>query len=329
MEDQSHTVNLEEIDTDSKADGERRGCMVKYEKILDPQGPFTNWIFLMLCVISISVDPLFFYIPVIKVDKNCMELDKYLGVISSVFRSVIDLFYIICIRYQLRTNTPAQHLLLLGHPLHKSYIDLLAVLPLPQVPNFGSLPVQQLKAMCERLKPVLYPTQTCIVGEGDPVDEMFFIMSGTLSSTRSDGRDINFSAPLYLDEFCGEELSTWVQSSSDQLPISTRTIKTHTEVEAFALMANDLKDVFNQFRRHFPKGLLHILRYHSLKRRHWAACIIQVAWRCYGLKKHDEDEKRVKNELATADGSSTSSVGATPFEANEIRRRNSKTRPGC
>ncbi|KAK0596329.1 hypothetical protein LWI29_014696 [Acer saccharum] len=593
MEDQSHTVNLEEIDTDSKADGERRGCMVKYEKILDPQGPFTNWIFLMLCVISISMDPLFFYIPVIKVDKNCMELDKNLGVISSVFRSVIDLFYIICIRYQQRTNTSAQHLLLFGHPLHKSYIDLLAVLPLPQViiiiskmnlsnfleamyvlkyfvffqfvprviriyplfrkastrivaevtwakavfnlylyiisghifgalwyffaiekkiecwkkacivmnqtrcnhqsfnchkssenyrfldhcstkshktaffdfgiyhdalqsgvvdgsylqkfmycfrwglqslscfaqnlvtstdiweniftititissvvlfifllgnmqlflqskttrsedmklkvreieqwktfkkltedlqrqiqnyhqhlwretkgvdvenllnkfprhlsrkikcdlcldllkkvPNFGSLPDQQLKAICERLKPVLYPTQTCIIGEGDPVDEMFFIMSGKLSSTGRDGGDINFSAPLYLDEFCGEELSTWVQSSSDQLPISTRTITTHTEVEAFALMANDLKDVFKQFT---PS------RYRSLKWRCWAAWIIQVAWRCYCLKKH-EDVKRVKNDLAAADGSSTSSIGATPFATNEIRHRNSKSR---
>ncbi|KAK1574837.1 hypothetical protein Q3G72_000288 [Acer saccharum] len=193
------------------------------------------------------------------------------------------------------------------------------------VPVFGSLPDQQLKAICERLKPVLYPTQTCIVGEGDPIDEMFFIMSGKLLSTIS--RDINFSAdPLYLDEFCGEELSMWaidLQSSSDlQLPISTRTIKTHTEVEAFALMANDLKDIFDQFRQHFPKRLLHIFRYHSLMWRRWAACIIQVAWRCYCQKKHDDDEKkRVKNELAAADGSSTSFVGATPFAANEIRRR--------
>ncbi|KAK4838353.1 hypothetical protein QYF36_013111 [Acer negundo] len=477
MEDQSHTVNLEEIDTDSRADGERRGCMVNYAKILDlqgprvkhakildPQGPFTNWIFLMLCVISISMDPLFFYIPVINVDKNCMELDKNLGVISSVFRSVIDLFYIICIRYQLRTNTSAQRLLLFGHSLHKSYIDLLAVLPLPQsgvvdgsylqkfmycfrwglqslscfaqnlitstdiweniftititissvvlfifllgnmqlylqskitrsedmklkvreieqwktfkklsedlqrqiqnyhqhlwretkgvdvenllnkfprhlsrkikcdlcldllkkVPNFGSLPVQQLKAMCERLKPVLYPTQTCIIGEGDPVDEMFFIMSGKLSSTRSDDGDP--VDEMYLNEFCGEELSTWFQSSSDQLPISTRTITTHTEVEAFALMANDLKDVFKQFRRRFPKCLLHTFRYHSLKWRCWAAWIIQVAWRCYCLKKHEDVMKRVKKEPPAADGSSTSSIGATPFATNEIRHRNSKSR---
>ncbi|KAI9161320.1 hypothetical protein LWI28_016318 [Acer negundo] len=506
MEDQSHTVNLEEIDTDSRADGERRGCMVNYAKILDlqgpmvkhakildPQGPFTNWIFLMLCVISISMDPLFFYIPVINVDKNCMELDKNLGVISSVFRSVIDLFYIICIRYQLRTNTSAQRLLLFGHSLHKSYIDLLAVLPLPQViiiiskmnlsnfleamyvlkyfvffqfvprviriyplfrkastrivaevtwakaafnlylyiisghifgalwyffaierkiecwkkacivmnqtrcnhqsfnchkssgnyrflnrcstkshktaffdfgiyhdalqsgvvdgsylqkfmycfrwglqslrfvyqtydlvPNFGSLPVQQLKAMCERLKPVLYPTQTCIIGEGDPVDEMFFIMSGKLSSTRSDDGDP--VDEMYLNEFCGEELSTWFQSSSDQLAISTRTITTHTEVEAFALMANDLKDVFKQFRRRFPKCLLHTFRYHSLKWRCWAAWIIQVAWRCYCLKKHEDVMKRVKKEPPAADGSSTSSIGATPFATNEIRHRNSKSR---
>ncbi|KAK2654114.1 hypothetical protein Ddye_013970 [Dipteronia dyeriana] len=187
---------------------------------------------------------------------------------------------------------------------------------------FGSLPDQQLKAICERLKPVLYPAQTRIVGEGDPIDEMFFIMSGKLSSSIS--RDMNLSGdPLYLDEFCGEELSTWVvdlQSSSNlRLPIATRTITTHTEVEAFALMATDLKDVLNQFRGHYT------FRYHSLKWRCWAAWIIQVNWRCYCLKKH-EDVKRVKNELVAADGNSTSSICATPFATNEIRHRNSKAR---
>ncbi|KAK1578182.1 hypothetical protein Q3G72_028220 [Acer saccharum] len=245
MEDQSHTVNLEEIDTDSKADGERRGCM-----------------------------------------RSVVYLSTWKYAVISAKRN-----------YKIR-----------GYETEDQ---------LKKVPNFGSLPDQQLKAICERLKPVLYPTQTCIIGEGDPVDEMFFIMSGKLSSTGRDGGDINFSAPLYLDEFCGEELSTWVQSSSDQLPISTRTITTHTEVEAFALMANDLKDVFKQFR---PPS-----RYRSSKWRCWAAWIIQVAWRCYCLKKH-EDVKRVKNDLAAADGSSTSSIGATPFATNEIRHRNSKSR---
>ncbi|KAK2654110.1 hypothetical protein Ddye_013966 [Dipteronia dyeriana] len=53
-------------------------------------------------------------------------------------------------------------------------------------------------------------------------------------------------------------------------------------------MADDLKDVFAQFRMCFPKRLLHIVRYNSLSWRRWAACIIQVVWHCYRQKKLEE-----------------------------------------
>ncbi|KAK2654113.1 hypothetical protein Ddye_013969 [Dipteronia dyeriana] len=584
--------------------------MAKYvKKILDPRGLFTNWISLMLCVMSLSMDPLFLYIPVIKMDKNCMDLDKKLGIVSCVFRSVIDLLYIVFINfqqrpdsYQLRTDISTPRGLL--NRSYKGCIDVLAVLPLPQVviiiilsksslskileamnvlkcllcfqfvpriirmyplfrkatstrilaqvtwvkaalnlylymlfghlfgaiwyffaierqikcwkkactvmnqtgcnrhsfnchkssgnykflndvcstksqnsdffdfgifhdalqsgvvlegsflqkliycyrwglqsiscfaqnlvpsiymweniftisiticsvvlfiyllgnmqlylqsettrseemklkvreieqwttfkklpenlrrqvkkyqqhvwretkgvdvenllnnlpkdlrrnikrelclhllkrvPTFKNLPDQLLNAMCERLKPVLYPGETYIVRKGDPVDEMLFIMRGELLSTRSNGRDRNFSDAWYLKEFSGEELSSWVidpESSSDQLPISTRTIKTHTKVEAFALMADDLKNVFTQFRLRIHKCNLHSFRYASLRWRSWAACVIQVTWRRYCLKnleehKH-EDGKWVKNAPV-----------ATPYVANELRRRNLKAR---
>ncbi|KAK3219068.1 hypothetical protein Dsin_013038 [Dipteronia sinensis] len=580
--------------------------MARYvKKILDPRGPFTNWISLMLCVMSMSIDPLFYYIPVIKMDKNCVDFDKKLGIVFCVFRSVIDLLYIIYINfqprtdsYQLRTDISTPRGLM--YRSYKGYIDLLAVLPLPQViiiiilsksslsknleamnvlkyflffqsvpriiriyplftiatstripadvtwvkaafnlylymlcshffgaiwyyfaidkeincwkkacvvmnkkgcnqqsfnchkssgnysfpkdvcstksqntdfydfgifhdalqsgvvlegsflqkymycsrwalqslscfaqnlvpsvrmweniftisitissvvlftfllgnmqlylqskttksedmklkvreieqwttfkklpenlqrqvkiyqrhiwretkgvdvdnllnnlpknlrknikrelclnllkrvPTFTILPDQLLNAMCERLKLVLYPGETYIVRKGDPVDEMLFIMHGELLSTRSNGRDRNFSDAWYLKEFCGEELSSWVidpESSSDQLPISTITIKTHTKVEAFVLMADDLKDVFTQFRLRIRKRSLHGFRYASLRWRSWAACVIQVTWLRYCLKNLEqhrhEDEKRGEN-----------APGATPYAANELRRRN-------
>ncbi|KAK3219146.1 hypothetical protein Dsin_013116 [Dipteronia sinensis] len=582
--------------------------MAKYvKKILDPRGPFTDWISLMLCVMSMSIDPLLFYIPEIKMDKNCVDFDKKLGIVFCVFRSVIDLLYIIYINfqprtdsYQLRTDISTPRGLL--YRSYKGYIDLLAVLPLPQVviiiillksslskileamnvlkcflffqsvprviriypffrkatstrilaevtwvkaalnlylymlsghvfgalwyffaidteikcwkkvctvmnqtgcnhqsfnchkssgnhkflhdvcstksqnkdfydfgiyldafesgvvldgsflqkymycyrwglqslscfaqnlvpsirmreniftisiaisgvvlfifllgnmqiyikitrseemklkvreieqwttfkklpenlqrrvkkyqqhvwretkgvdvdnllnnlpkdlrrnikrelclnllkrvPAFKILSDQLLNAMCERLKPVLYPGEIYIVREGDPVDEMLFIMQGELLSTRSNSRDRNFSDAWYLKEFCGEELSSWVidpESSSDQLPISTITIKTHTKVEAFVLMADDLKDVFTQFRLRIRKHSLHSFRIASLRWRSWAACVIQVNWLRYCLKNLEEhrheDEKRVEN-----------APGATPYVANELRLRNLKAR---
>ncbi|KAK0598195.1 hypothetical protein LWI29_032468 [Acer saccharum] len=200
-----------------------------------------------------------------------------------------------------------------------------------KVPIFESLPEQQLNAMCIQLKPVLYPGDTYIVRVGDSVDEMLFIVRGTLSSRGINGRDRNLSDEL---KFCGEELSSWAidpQSSSDQRPLSTSTIKTLTEVEAFALMADDLKDAFTKFMLPFPKHILPIFRYFSLRWRRWAACIIQAAWRCYCRKKLEkrmrEDEKVLQNALAAPDGSSRSS-GAKPFAAKARRaiRRSSKAR---
>ncbi|KAK0594918.1 hypothetical protein LWI29_001801 [Acer saccharum] len=162
---------------------------------------------------------------------------------------------------------------------------------LKRVPKFKILSEQQLKVMCERLKPVLYPAETYIVRKGDTFDEMLFIMRGELLST-SNVKDRNFTDIQYLKEFCGEELSSWViypEFLSDLLPISTRTIKTHTEVEAFALKADDLKDVFTQFKRS-----LHSFRYKSSRWKDWAARLIQVNWRKLEEHRH-ENEKRVKN----------------------------------
>ncbi|KAK2654160.1 hypothetical protein Ddye_014016 [Dipteronia dyeriana] len=68
---------------------------------------------------------------------------------------------------------------------------------LKRVPTFKILPDQLLNAMCERLKPVLYPGETYIVRKGDLVDEMLFIMRGELLSTRSNVRERNFSDAWY------------------------------------------------------------------------------------------------------------------------------------
>ncbi|KAJ0034133.1 hypothetical protein Pint_25244 [Pistacia integerrima] len=64
---------------------------------IDPQGPLGLWIFLILCVIGISLDPLFFYIPVINDDQKCLKFDKKLGTTAIILRSVFDFFHIICI----------------------------------------------------------------------------------------------------------------------------------------------------------------------------------------------------------------------------------------
>ncbi|OEL30636.1 putative cyclic nucleotide-gated ion channel 18 [Dichanthelium oligosanthes] len=69
----------------------------------------------------------------------------------------------------------------------------------------------------------------------------------------------------------------------------TRTVRSVTEVEAFALRAEDLKYVANRFKR-----LQHAFRYYSHQWRSWGACFVQGAWRRY--KKRNLAKELMKQE---------------------------------
>jgi len=142
---------------------------------------------------------------------------------------------------------------------------------------------QLLDAICERLVSSLSTQGTNIVREGDPVTEMLFIIRGRLESSTTNGGRTGFfnSITLRPGDFCGEELLAWalLPKSTLNLPSSTRTVKALVEVEAFALRAEDLKFVANQFRRLHSKKLQHTFRFYSHHWRTWAACFIQAAWR--------------------------------------------------
>ncbi|XP_062223605.1 cyclic nucleotide-gated ion channel 1-like isoform X1 [Phragmites australis] len=138
---------------------------------------------------------------------------------------------------------------------------------LMKVPMFENMDEQLLDAMCDRLKPMLYTEGSCIIHEGDPVNEMLFIMRGTLESMTTNGGQTGFfnSNVLNGGDFCGEELLTWAldPTSASNLPGSTRTVKTLSEVETFALRADELKFVATQFRRLHSKQLQHTFRFYS------------------------------------------------------------------
>lgn len=200
---------------------------------------------------------------------------------------------------------------------------------------FENMDEQLLDALCDHLKPALYTKHSYIVREGDPVDEMLFIMRGKLESVTTNGGRTGFfnSDFLRAGDFCGEELLTWALDplSSSNLPTSTRTVRALQEVEGFALMADDLKFVASQFRRLHSKQLRHTFRFYSQQWRTWAACFIQAAWRRYSKKQHEEslrvEEGRLQEALAK-DGGSSPSLGATiyasRFAATALRalRRN-------
>ncbi|KAA3462279.1 cyclic nucleotide-gated ion channel 1-like isoform X2 [Gossypium australe] len=201
---------------------------------------------------------------------------------------------------------------------------------LKRVPMFEKMDEQLLDAMCDRLKPVLYTDKSYILREGDPVEEMLFIIRGNLTSTTTNGGRTGFfnSAHLKAGDFCGDDLLTWAldPQSSSNLPISTRTVQALKEVEAFALMADDLKFVASQFRRLSSKQFMHTFKFYSVRWQTWAASFIQAAWRRHCRRKLVKSLREAEGEplAALANGNETSpSLGATlyasKFAVNALR----------
>ncbi|KAF3950219.1 hypothetical protein CMV_023997 [Castanea mollissima] len=124
---------------------------------------------------------------------------------------------------------------------------------------------QLLLKICDSLKPKFYKEHCYIVQEGDPIDAVFFITEGTVwtCTSSSNGGEDSQHAERLEKNFFGEELLEWVMKSSSadmynlsKLPVHSKTLKTHTKVEAFALMASDLKQIWHsKLSRLGPGGL--------------------------------------------------------------------------
>ncbi|KAI7755505.1 hypothetical protein M8C21_031679, partial [Ambrosia artemisiifolia] len=158
-----------------------------------------------------------------------------------------------------------------------------------RVPLFDQMDERTVDAICERLKPVISTPGTCLVREGDPTNEMLFIMRGHLDSQTTGGGRTGFfnQCEIGPGDFCGEELLTWALDPRPSviIPLSTRTVTAISEVEAFALTSEDLRFVAIQFRKLHNKKLRHAFRVHSHQWRTWAACFIQAAWKRYKRRK--------------------------------------------
>ena len=97
--------------------------------------------------------------------------------------------------------------------------------------------------ICEYLKPKYFNKDIYILQEGQPLTAMVFITQGSVwcfKSSNGHGSD----QPIDKFELYGEELvQSWLNHypPHKELPTATKTVKTDSKVEAFALMASDLK----------------------------------------------------------------------------------------
>ena len=113
--------------------------------------------------------------------------------------------------------------------------------------------------ICNSLKPVYYNEQCYIVREGEPMDAVFLITNGSAwafpsgSNGEGTGTASRHAVRLKAGDFFGEELFEFVSEpystnmfNLTEVPIYSKSLKTHTKVEAFALMANDLASVVEE-----------------------------------------------------------------------------------
>ncbi|XP_010523803.1 PREDICTED: probable cyclic nucleotide-gated ion channel 3 [Tarenaya hassleriana] len=128
-----------------------------------------NWkrVFLIVCVFALAFDPLFLYIPVFERDRFCLALDKYPAITACLIRTILDALYMVHILFYLRapcqvsfrgemlvdsTATAAK-----GHRFFYLMIDILSLLPVPQVLVLSITPRSRLTSLVtkEMLKWVL------------------------------------------------------------------------------------------------------------------------------------------------------------------------------
>nr|XP_023891978.1 cyclic nucleotide-gated ion channel 1-like [Quercus suber] len=153
---------------------------------------------------------------------------------------------------------------------------------LKRVPRFRNINNQLLQVFLDHLKPVQQSECSYIFREGEPLDAMLFVTQGIAwTYTSSDG---NKSECLGKGQFCGEEILEWgfkALSLTDlsNLPISPKTVRCHTKVEAFALRASDLKTILTQNWWLLSKMLSHITGSNLERWKPLAASSILAAWR--------------------------------------------------
>lgn len=122
--------------------------------ILDPGSDmYLQWnrVFLCSCILALFVDPLFFYLPAVANDGNssssCMATDLNIGIVVTCFRTFADIFYLLNMLIKFRTAyvSPSSRvfgrgelvmdpkLIAFRYLRSEFFIDLVAILPLPQV----------------------------------------------------------------------------------------------------------------------------------------------------------------------------------------------------
>ncbi|KAH9677211.1 cyclic nucleotide-gated ion channel 1 [Citrus sinensis] len=155
----------------------------------------------------------------------------------------------------------------LPEDLRKNIKQKLCLDLLKKVEEFGNLDGSSLEKLCDVVKPAVFTERSYIIQEENPIDQMLFVLQGKLWTytsrrvTELSSNSGNLNNHLEGGDFSGEELIAWAKAghNSSNLPISTKTIQALTKVEAFVLMAYDLKQPLSHVSDHPSSPLSRVM----------------------------------------------------------------------
>ncbi|KAL5568136.1 hypothetical protein UlMin_024711 [Ulmus minor] len=133
----------------------------------------------------------------------------------------------------------------LPHSLVQFVTKHLCLDTLKKVPMIKTKYGLRYEIICKNLKPVTYSESTYIIRKGEPLDIMLFITQGIVWSFNEESMQ-----RLQKGDYFGNELLEWELENSKSfltVPRSTKNIKAHTKVEAFALKAANLEQAIKDF----------------------------------------------------------------------------------
>ncbi|BBH01180.1 cyclic nucleotide gated channel 1 [Prunus dulcis] len=95
--------NLENVEGQARCPASQIGELFTKKKweCKDHSASLWNKMIVISCVIAISLDPLFLYIPFIDEDNKCLGMDKKLRNVALILRSLTDITFLVDIGYQI------------------------------------------------------------------------------------------------------------------------------------------------------------------------------------------------------------------------------------
>lgn len=185
---------------------------------------------------------------------------------------------------------------------------------LNQVPKLQNMEEKVFEHLINYLKPVVYNENSYIIREGEPLDLMLFITQGIVwifPISRGGGTTGSKTTNcLQKGDFFGEELLNWTLkfTSLNDIPISTTNVKCHTKVEAFALTANDLKNLINNFWWLIRKQLHHSPESELVRLEPLAFSAVKEARRRSQSKKPKDSPRLIEGDGSSKRGGNMQSI---------------------